>query len=50
MDKFKVGDRVINTSNSVVPIDEIGTVMFTNINGLIGVALVVQRNGRKVSL
>lgn len=38
MNEFKVGDRVINTSNSVVPIDEIGTVMFTNIGGLIGVA------------
>lgn len=38
MNEFKVGDKVINTSNSVVPIDEIGTVMFTNIGGLIGVA------------
>lgn len=37
MNEFKVGDRVINASNSVVPIDEIGTVMFTNIGGLIGV-------------
>ena len=38
MSKFKVGDRVINISNSVVPINEIGTVMFTNVGGLIGVA------------
>lgn len=38
MDKFKVGDRVINISDKTVPIGEIGTVMFTNKGELIGVA------------
>lgn len=37
MDKFKVGDRVINISDKTVPIGEIGTVMFTNKGELIGV-------------
>lgn len=38
MDKFKVGDRVINISDKTVPIGDRGIVMFTPINGFIGVA------------
>lgn len=38
MSKFKVGDRVINISDKTVPIGDRGIVMFTPINGFIGVA------------
>lgn len=38
MSKFKVGDRVINISDNTVPIGDRGVVMFTPINGFIGVA------------
>lgn len=38
MSTFKVGDRVINISDKTVPIGDRGIVMFTPINGFIGVA------------